>query len=651
MTWIKCNSKADLNVLPYLKACMIIGKIMKRHPLKDALTLYAPSPFIYMQQLWYTIIRAPNEKDVMRFKIDQQEVDFTLVNFRTALRLPIPTSDKPFDQPSEFLTIAKFINKISYVGELENLTQFEVKKLPQPWQTLFIVLNRCATTKLNAYDQSKLNIMQITYPAVPKLFVELYHYVYNDDLVAKMFATSAKVQEVIGHPVELQTEDIMRTEAYQVCVEEYGRSPKPKSMFQKLKEKIVGELSEPQKPIQIKVKHPQPDPLSFVIHVTTSTEYELHLSNKENPKKVVDEDDEMTDDDDHIDHTLIRNKKTGSMETRNGKVQTPIPTPPRFFRNDLSSNKATFMELMDNLDTISEVLRTSDLPGILKKVDDALHVVVPKISIDATNKSTFGSSSANVTTSSKPTSSSKSQVVHKPRTYAPQPPILDYDDTWIDNYDINDGVFISENADIEFMAKIQGIKWVPTTVDYDKMKFAHNNILKSQCRTGAGYEYHLQQIKSFMNNQVVWESRQPDIPQQFPKRLAQVFKGCARDPNAPERYLFNKDLFFLRNGNTEAKNYIISLYKFHATLFPEDDLNKLLKRWIDEVIVKRSNDMLYSIVESNFKYMNKNYIEDMYYICLKRRIDTPEYKQQTALIQALLIYIRSCVIREKVHDF
>ncbi|GJZ86177.1 hypothetical protein Tco_0657787, partial [Tanacetum coccineum] len=455
-------------------------------------------------------IRAPNEKDVMRFKIDQQEVDFTLANFCTTLRLPIPTSEKLFDQPSEFLTIAKFIKKIGYVGELENLTQFEVKKLPQPWQTLFIVLN------------------------LPKLFVELYHYVYNDDLVAKMFATSAKVQEVIGHPVELQTEDIMRTEAYQVCVEEYGRSPKPKSMFQKLKEKIVGELSEPQKPIQIKVKH-------------------LHLLNEqigegEYEEKVVDEDDEMTDDDDHIDHTLIRNKKTGSMETRNGKMQTPIPTPPRFFRNDLSSNKATFMELMDNLDTISEVLRTSDLPGILKKVDDALHVVVPKISIDATNKSTFGSSFANVTTSSKPTSSSKSQVVHKPRTYAPQLPILDYDDTWIDNYDINDGVFISENADIEFMAKIQGIKWVPTTVDYDKMKFAHNNILKSQCRTGA--------------------------------RLAQVFKGCARDPNAPERYLFNKDLFFLRNGNTEAKNYIISLYKFHATLFPEDDLNKLLKRWL-----------------------------------------------------------------------
>nr|GEX36813.1 hypothetical protein [Tanacetum cinerariifolium] len=54
---------------------------------------------------------------------------------------------------------------------------------------------------------------------------------------------------------------------------------------------------------------------------------------------------------------------------------------------------------------------------------------------------------------------------------------------------------------------------------------------------------------------------------------------------------------------------------------------------------------------SDFKYLNKNDIEDMYNICLRRRNDTPKYKQQTALIQALLIYIKSCVIWERVHDF
>ncbi|GJR69865.1 hypothetical protein Tco_0015930 [Tanacetum coccineum] len=74
---LKFNSKAYLNVLPCLKACKIIGDILKKHPLKDALTLSAPSLFIYMQQLWYTISRALDEKEVIRFKIDRQKLKYT----------------------------------------------------------------------------------------------------------------------------------------------------------------------------------------------------------------------------------------------------------------------------------------------------------------------------------------------------------------------------------------------------------------------------------------------------------------------------------------------------------------------------------------------------------------------------------------------
>ncbi|GKB01643.1 hypothetical protein Tco_0829687 [Tanacetum coccineum] len=69
-------------------------------------------------------------------------------------------------------------------------------------------------------------------------------------------------------------------------------------------------------------------------------------------------------------------------------------------------------------------------------------------------------------------------------------------------YEHGSEVIISptSEADIEFLAEIQGDKWVPTTADLHKMTFAHNNILKSQRKNGAEYEYHLQQIESFMNN-------------------------------------------------------------------------------------------------------------------------------------------------------
>ncbi|GJV70400.1 retrovirus-related pol polyprotein from transposon TNT 1-94 [Tanacetum coccineum] len=51
----KCNSKADLNKIPCLQSCKIIGEILKRHSLKGALTLSALAPIIYMQQFWHSV--------------------------------------------------------------------------------------------------------------------------------------------------------------------------------------------------------------------------------------------------------------------------------------------------------------------------------------------------------------------------------------------------------------------------------------------------------------------------------------------------------------------------------------------------------------------------------------------------------------------
>ncbi|GJV51449.1 hypothetical protein Tco_1447190 [Tanacetum coccineum] len=93
-------------------------------------------------------------------------------------------------------------------------------------------------------------------------------------------------------------------------------------------------------------------------------------SHKENPKVVADDDvtkrkddekdeDEVKDDDvektdnaaeekdndDHTNHTLVGTHATGSIETRNEQMQTPIPTPTRSTRNELSSDKTISEEL------------------------------------------------------------------------------------------------------------------------------------------------------------------------------------------------------------------------------------------------------------------------------------------------------------------
>ncbi|GJT46538.1 hypothetical protein Tco_0955253 [Tanacetum coccineum] len=190
---------------------------------------------------------------------------------------------------------------------------------------------------------------------------------------------------------------------------------------------------------------------------------------------------------------------------------------------------------------------------------------------------------------------------------------------------------------------------------------------------------HLEQSTNFMENQIVWESRQPDILRTIPKTL--IFYGPQRNPNEPPRPLYNKDLFFLKYGNTKEKKYILSLHKIHAEEFPEPDLEeKVYKQnqkkvrknpkdyysnhkitevvrivtdqphgldFMEKILVMKSNDKPDSFSEADFKYLNKNDIEDLYYLCRSKEIDNRKVK----LMNSLIMFIRSCVIWERVYDF
>nr|GEV71104.1 hypothetical protein [Tanacetum cinerariifolium] len=158
--------------------------------------------------------------------------------------------------------------------------------------------------------------------------------------------------------------------------------------------------------------------------------------------------------------------------------------------------------------------------------------------------------------------------------------------------------------------------------------------------------------ENYMNNLIVWESRYQDLTRQVPDDTASVYVGCERDVNTLARYLYSKDIFFLKHRNTKARKYVLSLHKFHATSFLEDDVEEVLTRWvakqdqiqmkssqnrkiieiirglyhetyeqylIEEVYVKQADDKAYFFLESNFKelpdysqsYCSNHYIYDI----------------------------------------
>ncbi|GJS21496.1 hypothetical protein Tco_0450128 [Tanacetum coccineum] len=91
-----------------------------------------------------------------------------------------------------------------------------------------------------------------------------------------------------------------------------------------------------------------------------------------------------------------------------------------------------------------------------------------------------------------------------------------------------------------------------------------------------------------MENQIVWEIIEQELIPHEPEKKSTSVLWSFRNPNELSRLLWNKDLFYLKNGNNEAKKNVLSLHNIHATSFLKDGLEKLLTIWVGKVL-KKSN--------------------------------------------------------------
>ncbi|GKC80797.1 hypothetical protein Tco_1131571 [Tanacetum coccineum] len=110
-----------------------------------------------------------------------------------------------------------------------------------------------------------------------------------------------------------------------------------------------------------------------------------------------------------------------------------------------------------------------------------------------------------------------------------------------------------------------------------------------------------------MDNQIIWESRKEELIAQEAEKEAPVFYGPQRNPNEQPIFLWNKDLFYFKNGNFETKKYIIEVIKVK-------NVETHGKDFMEEIVVKRANEKAYIISEFDYKYLNKNDTKEIYLI-------------------------------------
>ncbi|GJU39094.1 hypothetical protein Tco_1192051 [Tanacetum coccineum] len=426
-------------------------------------------------------------------------------------------------------------------------------------------------------------------------------------------------------------------------------------------------------------------------------------------------------------------KQTGSLETRNEKMQTPIPSPHRSPRIDLSSDKNVSQEMTVSVSPtlattyLSKSKRISSkythIPGALRRIckhqdimikqmekkfvtnrdfqaiyknfDNVLHDVIPKIALNAT---------INIIEDNLP--KFIVEVVMKKRdTFQETIPAL-ISKEFIDHVP-NSSTATSSSADLEHQLYLKMKRSLQDQADDPelwevlkrKRMFEKSSALSHPCRIdtfcGSDHDDHQK------------NDAPPEGEKRAERRKTSKSSKSARGSSSKQPAQRSETY----NGNTEEKSYILLLHKINAAPNLEEDLEEKMKRWVkkefntfneeaqlsiqhwkdswhkrlykinhirvranpeeyffnhrivevirvtteqqhgldflEQIIVMRENDKPYSFSKADFKYLNKNFIEDLYYLFRNKKVD---YRENTFL-NSLMTFIRSRLIWDRVCDF
>ncbi|GKB26671.1 hypothetical protein Tco_0866072 [Tanacetum coccineum] len=592
----------------------------------------------------------------------------------------VETPENPFVALANIDTIEAFMNRVGYQGVVDKVSAFFTKNLAQPWQTMFKVFNRCLTTRYSGHDQTKINILQLfhvvinrthvdyaallwwdfmnnmfqkkediqyprftkliiaylmkKFPNIPKRIGEDYHLIKDDVPFVSAYTTGNVSVQGMLIPDAFLTTEIRETDDFKEY-ETVSPTVYAGPLETKKRKQTARESSSPRNSLKVIIKQKQ-------IVEKDDDDFEDKIepgSHKDNP--------EFTDNDDD-NAEKKHSDDMGSLEIRNEETQTTIPIPLSALRKMCRRQGYMIQDMERNQpETMYDIALLEALRRMFEK-------------------------------SSPSNTSCREDAFHSQH---------------------------DEHQDDDAPPELE--RRVKRSKGSQRSKSARGSLSKHSIKDSTKYvskqQSQHQEWDAWEKENVIDEDEV--IPEDETPEL------IAENPNEPPRYLYNKDLFFLKYGNTEGRKYVLSLHKIHAEEFPEPDLEEKLNRWVrkefktfnedarlsiqhwkdswhkrvykqnqkkvrknpedyysnhritevvrivtdqphgldfmEQILVMRANDKPDSFSEADFKYLNKNDIEDLYYLCRSKEIDNRKIK----IMNSLITFIRSCVIWERVHDF
>ncbi|GJU43481.1 retrovirus-related pol polyprotein from transposon TNT 1-94 [Tanacetum coccineum] len=208
-------------------------------------------------------------------------------------------------------------------------------------------------------------------------------------------------------------------------------------------------------------------------------------------------------------------------------------------------------------------------------------------------------------------------------------------DFWTDSYASDDDEILTKQVSQDIMEEIS------LTIDEAKLKKIADEMLRQRCTSGDEHQYHIDQMKNFLQSDIVWESRKEILCIKKFNPYARYGVENWKNPHAKIFYIRRQKEPGRPKEEIYSNSKIIQVIKTFWELGHEH-------KFITEIVARRANDCIVSITEPDYKNLNKNDIEDMYLLIMNNKV--PDYAN-TGLLWSLSVFIRSSVIWERVHDF
>ncbi|GKB70813.1 hypothetical protein Tco_0932225 [Tanacetum coccineum] len=155
----------------------------------------------------------------------------------------------------------------------------------------------------------------------------------------------------------------------------------------------------------------------------------------------------------------------------------------------------------------------------------------------------------------------------------------DYD-FWTESYALDDGEVLTKQVSQDIMEEVS------LTINEAELKKIAAEMLRQRCTSGDKHQYHIDQIKNFLKSDIVWESKKEILSSLHPRKTTPLVQSCQRDPEAPALSLINQDLLYLKKESLGPEKIVLSLHKFPAIIFNDDDIKERTSRWVNKYVNK-----------------------------------------------------------------